>query len=232
MYSVEWRKRGLPHVHILLWTVEKIRTDEINTIICAEIPDPETDPELYEVVTTNMINGPCGDHNRKSSCMIKNKCSKRYPRVLLVDTITGNDGYLLYRYYSIKDNSRTITLKVNNMYVVVDNSWIVPYSPFLSKTFKAHCNFKYCSFVKSIKYVCKYVTKGSDKAVFGIATPDSNDEVSQYHLGGYVSSNEEVWRIFSVSIYECHHTVVHLAVQLENGQRVNFMAANVVQRAE
>lgn len=232
MYSVEWQKRGLPHAHILLWMVEKIRPDEIDAIICAEIPDTETDPELHEVVTTNMIHGPCGDHNRESPCMIEKKCSKRYPRALLANTITGNDGYPLYRRRSAQDNGRTITLKVKNKDIVVDNSWIVPYSPLLSKTFKAHCNVEYCNSVKSIKYVCKYVTKGSDMAVFGISAPDANDEVSQYQMGRYVSSNEAVWRIFSFSIHERHPTVVHLAVHLENGQRVYFTAANAAQRAE
>jgi len=102
--------------------IEKIRPDEINAIICAEIPDPETDPELYELVTIIMINIPYGDHNRESSCMIENRCSKRYPRVFLADTNTGNDGYPLYRHHSIEDNGRTKTLKVNNKDLVVDNS--------------------------------------------------------------------------------------------------------------
>ena len=37
MYSVEWQKRGLPHAHILIWLLEKIRPEEIDTIISAEI---------------------------------------------------------------------------------------------------------------------------------------------------------------------------------------------------
>jgi len=73
--------------------VEKIKPDEIDAIICAEIPDPKTDPKLYEVVTTNMIHGPCGNPNRESPCMIEINCFKRYPHFLLANTITGNDGY-------------------------------------------------------------------------------------------------------------------------------------------
>lgn len=58
-----------------------------------------------------------------------------------------------------------------------------------------------------------------------------NDEVTQYQMGRCVSSNVAVWRIFSFPIYERHPFVVHLAVHLENGQRVYFTTQNAVQRA-
>ncbi|XP_037921413.1 uncharacterized protein LOC119658219 [Hermetia illucens] len=104
---------------------------------------------------------------------------------------------------------------------VVDNSWIVPYSPLTSKTIKTHCNVEYCNSVKSIKYICKYVTKNSDMAVFGIQSFNTN-----------VNCNEAIWRIFALPIHECRPIIVHLAVHLENGQRVYFTASNTVQRAE
>lgn len=90
MYSIEWQKRGLPYAHILIWLVRKITPDEIDSVISAEIPDQTIDPELFEVVTKNMIHGPCGEINMNSPCMIDGKCSKRYPRALTSDTITGN----------------------------------------------------------------------------------------------------------------------------------------------
>ncbi|XP_072395207.1 uncharacterized protein [Diabrotica undecimpunctata] len=160
MYSIEWQKRGLPHAHILIWLVERIQPDQIDDIICAEIPKHEVDPDLHDVVTTNMIHGPCGAINPQSPCMVDGKCSKRYPRKLTAETVTGNDGYPLYRRRSPDDDGRTVTTKVKRMDFVVDNSWIVPYSPLISKTFKTHCNVEYCNSVKSIKYICKYVTKG------------------------------------------------------------------------
>ncbi|XP_050065795.1 uncharacterized protein LOC126554811 [Aphis gossypii] len=231
MYSVEWQKRGLPHAHILIWLVENIRPNEVDAVISAEIPNVQVDPGLHEVVIKNMIHGPCGTLNQNSPCMMDGKCSKRYPRTLISETITGNDGYPLYRRRSTADNGKSTIVKLNQQDIEIDNRWIVPYSPILSKTFKAHINVESCHSVKSIKYICKYVAKGSDMAVIGIGAENSNDEVTQYQMGRYVSSNEAVWRIFSFPIHERHPSVVHLAVHLENGQRVYFTAQNAVQRA-
>lgn len=232
MYSIEWQKRGLPHSHTLIWLSDKIRPEQIDQIISAEIPDQERDAELYEIVTKNMVHGPCGQHNQESPCMSGNKCTKRYPRQMIAETITGNDGYPLYRRRSPEDHGKSFRVKVKGNDVEVDNSWIVPYSPLLSKTFKTHCNVEYCNSIKSIKYVCKYVNKGSDMAVFGVSAPDANDEVTRYQLGRYISCNEAIWRIMSFPIHERHPTVVHLAVHLENGQRVYFTEENAVQRSE
>ncbi|XP_072384556.1 uncharacterized protein [Diabrotica undecimpunctata] len=207
MYSIEWQKRGLPHAHILIWLVERIQPDQIDDIICAEIPNYEVDPDLHDVVTTNMIHGPCGAINPQSPCMVDGKCSKRYPRKLTAETVTGNDGYPLYRRRSPDDNGRTVTTKVKRMDFVVDNSLIIPYSPLISKTLKTHCNVEYCNSVKPIKYICKYVTKGSDMAVFGLQSSNTNDEISRYQVGRYVNCNEAIWRIFAFPIHERHPTV-------------------------
>jgi hypothetical protein len=84
--------------------------------------------------------------------------------------------------------------------------------------FQAHINVEYCNSVKSIKYVCKYVNKGSDTAVFALGNDRTNDEFMRYQLGRYISSNEAVWRILGLPSHERHSTVVQLRVHLENGQ--------------
>lgn len=110
MFSVEWQKRGLPHAHILLWQKNCLTPDSIDKIICAEVPDPLVDPKLYEIVKSNMIHGPCGSYNYKSPCMKDGKCTKRYPRPLLKETQTGDDGYPLYRRQSPSDGGFTVNI--------------------------------------------------------------------------------------------------------------------------
>ncbi|UYV66602.1 hypothetical protein LAZ67_4002268 [Cordylochernes scorpioides] len=227
MFTIEWQKRGLPHSHILIWLKDKIHPIQIDNVISAEIPNPEEDPNLYEVVIKNMIHGPCGTFNINAPCMKNGKCSKNYPRDLISDTQTGFDGYPRYRRRAPENGGFKGKLKGRgNTEIEVDNKWVVPYSPLLSRMFKAHINVEYCNSVKSIKYICKYVNKGNDMAIFGLSKENTNDEISQYLLGRYISSNEAVWRILSFPIHERHPNVVHLSVHLENGQRVYFTNAN------
>lgn len=232
MYSIEWQKRGLPHAHILIWLVESIKPEEIDQIISAEIPDPDIDPELFHIVTTNMIHGPCGTLNPNSPCMKDGKCTKRFPKNLVAETITANDGYPMYHRRAPENGGRTflLTRNVQNE-IEIDNKWVVPYSPLLSKTFKAHINVEFCNSVKSIKYICKYVHKGSDMAVFNVQGVNEQDEIARYPMGRYISSNEAVWRILSFPMHERDPAVIHLAVHLENGQRVYFNEQSALARA-
>ncbi|GFT70108.1 helitron_like_N domain-containing protein [Trichonephila clavipes] len=121
MYSIERQKRGLPHAYILVWLINKITPDQIDQIISAEIPDKHIDPNLFDVVTKDMIHGPCGAFNNNSPCMSDGKCTKRYPKKLVSDTITGNDGYPLHRRRSVEDGGKSVVLKVRNIDIEVDN---------------------------------------------------------------------------------------------------------------
>ena len=83
---------------------------------------------------------------------------------------------------------------------------------------------------KSIKYICKYVNKGSVLATIGIQ--NSYDEVLQFQNGRYISTSEATWRIFSFPIHERFPPIIHLDVHLENGQRVYFREDHLHERIE
>ena len=100
LYTVEFQKRGLPHVHILIWLKGNNKDPHANfidSIVCAEIPDRIADPVGYNLVDEFMVHGPCGDLNIKCPCMKENKCSNFFPKCYQSNTIVGEDGFVQYR---------------------------------------------------------------------------------------------------------------------------------------
>lgn len=89
MYVIEYQKRGLPHVHMLIWlhTADKTRlSKDVDNFVSAEIPNESTDPYGYQAVKQFMIHGPCGADFQQSPCMKKSpsmkdyKCTRHFPK--------------------------------------------------------------------------------------------------------------------------------------------------------
>ena len=83
VHVIEFQKRGLPHTHILLMLEDcyKPRThQDYDLFVSAEIPNPQTQPLLYEAVMRHMIHGPCGNSNPKAPCMKDSVCSKGFQK--------------------------------------------------------------------------------------------------------------------------------------------------------
>lgn len=62
VYVIEFQKRGLPHAHILLWFQDGWRMhtpEQYDTIIRAEIPDTNLEPELHDLVVQHMLHNRC-----------------------------------------------------------------------------------------------------------------------------------------------------------------------------
>ncbi|GBN71858.1 hypothetical protein AVEN_162188-1 [Araneus ventricosus] len=102
--------------------------------------------------------------NRNSPSMVVGPFTKKYPRYLLKETQTEEDGYPQYRRGSLADGGFTIKV----IFVDLDNRWVVPNIPILPRTFLANIDVEYCNSVKSIKYVCMCINKESDQATFTV----------------------------------------------------------------
>ncbi|KAK1395279.1 hypothetical protein POM88_014335 [Heracleum sosnowskyi] len=77
MHIIEFQKRGLPHVYMLVWlhpNDRPKRVEHVDQIVSAEIPDKEIDPVAYEVVKNYMMHGTCGKDRENSSFMVKGNC--------------------------------------------------------------------------------------------------------------------------------------------------------------
>jgi ATP-dependent DNA helicase PIF1 len=58
IWVVEWQKRGLLHIHILLWLADgdRLKTPtDYDRIVSAEIPDPVSQPEVHEAVVKHNL---------------------------------------------------------------------------------------------------------------------------------------------------------------------------------
>jgi hypothetical protein len=173
VWTIEYQKRGLPHLHLLIFLNHSdfLDPEVIDKIVCAELPDLNdeswnNDPEITEIVQSVMIHGPCGDHNPRAACMEvdtrtgRAACSKRFPRAFCEETTVADNGYPLYRRRNLPHT--TFEKKVGRNRVTIDNRWVVPYNPYLTRRYKAHINVEICSSIKVLKYLYKYVYKGSE----------------------------------------------------------------------
>jgi len=96
VYTIEFQKRGLPHMHLIVFLdpAHKLRNPEdIDSLISAEFPDKDEQPELYELVKKFMVHNPCGAQNPQSPCMDGNKCSKSFPKPFCKQTTVSDDSY-------------------------------------------------------------------------------------------------------------------------------------------
>ncbi|KAF1877767.1 hypothetical protein Lal_00038076 [Lupinus albus] len=225
MYTIEFQKRGLPHAHLLIFLhpSNKYPTpDDIDRIICAEIPNQSDHPELHNLVKSHMIHGPCGSCNISSPCMVDGKCSRYFPKQFQQTTVVDQDGYPVYRR---RDNGNY----VEKNGISLDNRYVVPYNPHLLMKYQAHINMEWCNQSTSIKYLFKYINKGYDRitAVIesspnGVHNQANLDEVKQYLDCRYVSPSEACWRIFRFPIHGRQPAVERLSFHLQGEQPIYF----------
>jgi hypothetical protein len=72
IWVIEFQNRGLPHVHILLILNETLKlriAEDYDLMVLAEILDPIRHLEVYKIVTSCMVHGPCGPHFFNAQCV-------------------------------------------------------------------------------------------------------------------------------------------------------------------
>ena len=123
LYTIEFQKHGLPHMHMILCLHpnNKLCTPEdVDTLISAEFPDKDLHSELYELVRKQMVHGPCGDLNPNSPCMENGQCTKKFPKPFKDQTTISEDSYASYRRH---EDGRVHEVHGH----FVDNRWVVPH---------------------------------------------------------------------------------------------------------
>ena len=128
LQQLNGKREDSSHSHTLIWCKLKIRGEDVDKILSAELPDKDGDPELYETINTLLIHGPCIVINPDSSWMQDKNCIKRYPKALRV---IGEE-------------------------ITLGNQWVLPYNKLLCKILKkGHIIVEYSSSVKIHHKICQ-----------------------------------------------------------------------------
>ena len=208
LYTVEFQKRGLPHCHTLLWihSTDRIQAaEDVDQYISAELPDPAFDPQGYKVVSEMMIHGPCGSANPDAPCMDRKECTKNFPKKYNPHTFFDTNGHIHYK-------RRQTEVYTTKRQMKLDNTYVVPYNRTLLLAFQAHINVEYCGWSMLIKYLFKYISKGTDrvfaKVVKPIGQPSTStarqqqvDEIERFLDGRFICPHESCWRILKFIIH-------------------------------
>jgi hypothetical protein len=151
VFSIEFQKRGCPHVHLVVFFTQQPPVAEYDRWTCAEIPNPDTQPRLYALVTGHMLHGPC---TPDKACMANQHgvCSKHFPQPFADFTSHDEDATrVTYRRRSPENGGFTF---VKNGFVFT-NAHVVPYNPYLLLHFACHINVDIVTQMGVIKYLFK-----------------------------------------------------------------------------
>ena len=195
VYAIEFQKRGLPHMHLLLFLKTEFKLlspNVVDDIISAQWPDQEIQPRLFEAVKKFMIHGPCGLLNPHAPCMKDGKCIHGYPKPFQEHTTMDHDGY---PHYARPNNGRCYQVRG----FMLDNRWVIPFNAFCILWLQCHINIECAICFGSMKYINKYIDKGGDCGTLSLH--DQDDEIKQYIDGRYFSASEAAWRIFQFNIH-------------------------------
>ncbi|GJY22289.1 hypothetical protein Tco_0394855 [Tanacetum coccineum] len=103
---------------------DKLRiTEQIDKYISAEISDKDTNPDLYKLMTKNMMHGQCGLEHQNYPFMVKKYVhNMESPKAFNEESFHWmENGYAIYKR---PDNGRTVKKSGTDL----DNGFIVPYN--------------------------------------------------------------------------------------------------------
>jgi PIF1-like helicase/Helitron helicase-like domain at N-terminus len=185
---VEFQNRGAAHTHGIYWTSKTIEQMIAENIIRSDLPDPNTEPELYVKVMANQIH----------TCSLKcggpaspgHTCKKGFPRPFSPTT-----------YYDV--NAHRYIYKCTKP----EDQWVVPYHAETLIIWDAHINVQYVSSRKLAFYLTKYIAKAEPSHVFNIK---EGDKFREHVVARRLGSMELMFLILGEKICNSSCAVTYL----------------------
>lgn len=231
---IEFRKRGLPHAHCILFLapqskVALLQPNSSDALTSAEIPSTDN-WSLRQVILKHNIHCHCGKLNSSAVGMKDGPCTKRFPKKDLDET--GDDDSPLYITYRRLVPNRIEEMGLRKyrkalgslLETQIGNSWDVPYSARLPTMSQCHLIVALCiSRVGGFTYLFQCVYKVQDRGTMRLVRREQHyGGIGQYLDALHFSASEAIWDLFQFEIIDKHPPVVQLDVHLKNHHTVYF----------
>jgi hypothetical protein len=185
---VEFQNRGAAHTHGVYWVSKTIEQMINENLIRSDLPDPNTEPELYAKVKANQIH----------TCSLKcegpaapgHTCKKGFPHPFSPNTYFDNDTQR-YIYRCTKP----------------EDQWVVPYHAQTLMIWDAHMNIQYVSSRRLASYLTKYIAKSEPSHVFNIK---EGDKFREHIVARRLGSMELMFLILGETICNSSCAVTYL----------------------
>lgn len=227
----EFTSTMLPHYHlaVMLHPVDRPESAcEVDALLSAEIPDPETDPEGHELVMALMIHRPCDGSSEgyKPICRPNGgPCKHGFPKPFRSFTHVNRNGHIPRR-------RKTRGFFHAKFKCMVDNRWTVEHNLRILKRHGNHVNIRCCSETIFFKYLFSYMQKEThgqhmQGSVLRHALGKGEDvldwdEIEAFKELRIIGAYEAVYRILGRSFVDMSHKVESLPIHLPDMQQVYY----------
>ncbi|KAL3125241.1 hypothetical protein niasHT_005847 [Heterodera trifolii] len=235
-YSVEHQKRGMPHIHLLL-ILEKggrlTTPEQVDEYVCAQVRytnyvrlAPGDDLEVGS--RRGDKKQVMGDDHTPAADPERDWAEVRYQRI-------PARGRVPERQHAACGQTHYKKRKGGRSALLLDDSRVIPYNPYLLLKYGCHVNIEYVFGQKACKYIFKYLLKGFEKAYVQVAQPRGGgskrsgedgeqmfdyDEIAATFKVRYMTAMEAFLRLNSYKIVGTSHQIYTLSVHDEGGQTI------------
>ena len=203
LYRYEYQNRGLPHVHILLWTDTDVDDPEIvNRYVTAELPPLNKDDESIERWRSLAQKYQEHHHSKRCGFPQTGKCCYHYPH----DPVPFTVPY-----------GRRMQLRRRK----VEDANIVPYNPELLNLLRCNMDLEVVSSTQCPAYTLKYTSKDSSHSDIRTHTAkyhgkEVDDDIHYWMATKITGTAECVMDLLGCDRYGISPTVIMLSLHLQN----------------
>jgi len=228
VWTIEYQKRDLSHIYILLFLHRKNNFLEwvcMNELICAEFSNLNIDlnESLQRIIKNQLTHDSCDVWNSSASCMKDNSkdsewvCEKKFSKSYQIEIMIQLNDYSLYKRCQ---NDRIWMKHVNDRDVYPNNTWVMSYNSYLTCKYNAHINVKICESIQIIKYIHKYVYKEEDQTIMKLK--NNLNEIIHHLNDHYIFLNQTAWNLFKFCSHIENSFITRLIMHLSDEQSMYF----------